>query len=102
MRAVKDPDVLDEGDGSALLRVRRRRPDGSCGNRASCKSEKSATGGSTHVSSSSCTIALREYYCSPGSEVHGRPACRIRLSPSQNPGNQRLIQGKASGIPDAR
>src|SRR5262249_24601935 len=61
MRAVKYPDVLDDGDGRALLRVRRHGPHGGCGCNAACKSEESATAENTHVSSTPRIIALRDY-----------------------------------------
>src|SRR5215472_16554169 len=61
MRAIKYPDVLDDGDGRAFLRLRRHWPEGGYGRNAACKSEESATAGNTHVSSTSRTIAPREY-----------------------------------------
>src|SRR5215469_3465821 len=92
MRAVKYTDVLDKGNGRTFLRVQRRYPDGNHGYGAFCKSEESAAGGSTHVSPS-CAIKL-PYRDSQRSEVHGRPACKTRLSPGGNLGNQRLTPGK--------
>src|SRR5690242_12450151 len=61
MRAVKDPDVLDEDGRRTLLRIQRRYPDDDRGDGTSCKSEQSATaGGSPHGSSALHIIALRE------------------------------------------
>src|ERR1700760_4320739 len=97
MRAVEYADVLDEGNCRALLRVQRRGPDGSHRDSAFCKPEDGATG--IHVSSASWTNELRECCVSLRSEVHGRPACKVRLSSRGKAGNRRLIRGLAT-LPD--
>src|SRR5262245_18156659 len=58
MRAVKDPDVFDEGDGRAFLRAHRRCIERGYSYSALYKPEESATCGSTHVASSSLIVAL--------------------------------------------
>src|SRR5579872_2734702 len=94
MRAVKYPDILDQGDDRAVLRVQRRQPDGGDGDSAFCKLKESATGRSTHVSSSLALQSFANAASLLSCEVHGRPACRIRLSPGESAINPGLTRGK--------